>query len=82
MASIDTSVVGVLITLIVLGVLFYLGIIIAGTSSYECLFQRVPWSKSTRSREPRLSKELGLRTEAYGAESGGTRKRSGNSLIF
>jgi hypothetical protein len=39
MASINTSVASVLISLTVLGVLFYLGIIIAGTSSYECPFQ-------------------------------------------
>jgi hypothetical protein len=39
MASINTSVAGVLISLTVLGVLFYLGIIITGTSSYECPFQ-------------------------------------------
>jgi hypothetical protein len=39
MASINTSVASVLISLTVLGVLFYLGIIITGTSSYECPFQ-------------------------------------------
>jgi hypothetical protein len=39
MTSINTSVASVLISLTVLGVLFYLGIIFAGTSSYECPFQ-------------------------------------------
>jgi hypothetical protein len=39
MASINPSVAGVLISLTVLGGLFYLGIVIAGTSSYECPFQ-------------------------------------------
>ena len=42
MASINISVAGVLITLTALGVLFYLGIIVAGTSSYECPFQTPP----------------------------------------
>jgi len=36
---INDSVAGVLIALTILGVLFYLGIIIAGASSYECPFQ-------------------------------------------
>jgi len=39
MASINTTVASVLITLTALGVLFYLGIVIAGTASYECPFQ-------------------------------------------
>ena len=39
MASVNIPVAIVLITLTVLGVLFYLGIIIAGTVSYECPFQ-------------------------------------------
>ena len=39
MASINTSVASVLITLTVLGVLFYLGIVVVGTASYECPFQ-------------------------------------------
>jgi hypothetical protein len=39
MASINTSIASVLISLTVLGVLFYLGIVVAGTSSYECPFQ-------------------------------------------
>ena len=39
MTSINTPVASVLITLTVLGVLFYLGVVIAGTSSYECPFQ-------------------------------------------
>jgi len=38
-ASINTPVASVLITLTALGVLFYLGVIIAGTVSYECPFQ-------------------------------------------
>ena len=39
MSSINTPVAIVLITLTVLGVIFYLGIIIVGASSYECPFQ-------------------------------------------
>jgi len=39
MASINTSVATLLITLTVLGVLFYLGIVVAGTSSNDCPFQ-------------------------------------------
>jgi len=39
MASINTSVATLLITLTALGVLFYLGIVVAGTSSYDCPFQ-------------------------------------------
>jgi hypothetical protein len=39
MATINTPVAGVLITLTVLGVVFYLGIVIVGASSYECPFQ-------------------------------------------
>ena len=38
-ASINTIVAGVLITLTLLGVLFYVGIVIAGASSYDCPFQ-------------------------------------------
>jgi len=39
MASINTPVASVLVTLTVLGALFYLGIIIVGAPSYECPFQ-------------------------------------------
>ena len=39
MASINPVVATTLITLTALGVLFYLGIVVAGTSSYECPFQ-------------------------------------------
>ena len=39
MATINDSVSSVLIALTVLGVLFYLGIVIAGISSYDCPFQ-------------------------------------------
>ena len=39
MASINTPVAGVLITLTALGVLFYLAIVVAGTSSYACPLQ-------------------------------------------
>jgi len=45
---INTSVASVLITLTVLGILFYFGIVIAGTSSYECPFQ-TPASTRLRS---------------------------------
>jgi len=48
MTSINASVAGVLITLTVLGVLFYLGIVVIGTSSYECPFQ-TPISVALRS---------------------------------
>jgi len=48
MASVNTSVAGVLITFTVLGVLFYLGIVVVGTSSYECPFQ-TPMSVALRS---------------------------------
>jgi hypothetical protein len=47
MSSINTPVATVLITLTVLGVAFYLGIIIVGASSYECPFQ-TPVSTSVR----------------------------------
>jgi len=39
MWSINTSVAGVVISFTVLGILFYVGIVVAGTSSYECPFQ-------------------------------------------
>ena len=39
MASINTSVAGILIALTALGVLFYIGIVIVGTASYDCPFQ-------------------------------------------
>ena len=48
MASINTPVAGVLITLTVLGVVFYLGVVIVGASSYECPFQ-TPVSVALRS---------------------------------
>ena len=48
MASINASVAGVLITFTVLGVLFYLGIVVVGTTSYECPFQ-TPISVALRS---------------------------------
>ena len=39
MASVNNLVAGVLIALTVLGVAFYIGVVIAGTSSYDCPFQ-------------------------------------------
>ena len=39
MWSINTSVARVVISFTILGILFYIGIVIAGTSSYECPFQ-------------------------------------------
>jgi len=39
MVSINTPIFGVLVALTGLGILFYLGIAISGTSSYECPFQ-------------------------------------------
>jgi hypothetical protein len=54
MASINSSIASVLISLTILGVLFYLGVIITGTSSYECPFQ-TPVSIGLR----RLWKKIG-----------------------
>jgi len=56
MASINASVAGVLITFIIVGIVFYLGIVVAGTSSYECRFQ-TPASTALRD----LWKEIGPR---------------------
>jgi hypothetical protein len=39
MWSVNTSVASVIISFTILGVLFYIGIVVAGTSSYECPFQ-------------------------------------------
>jgi len=39
MWSVNTSVAGVVISFTVLGMVFYIGIVVAGTSSYECPFQ-------------------------------------------
>jgi len=39
MWSVNTSVARVVISFTVLGILFYIGIVVAGTSSYECPFQ-------------------------------------------
>jgi hypothetical protein len=47
MWSVNTSVARIIITFTVLGVLFYIGIVAAGTSSYECPFQ-TPASISLR----------------------------------
>ena len=47
MWSVDTSVARVIISFTTLGVLFYLGILAAGTSSYECPFQ-TPGSTALR----------------------------------
>ena len=59
MWSINASVASALITLTVLGVLFYLLIVIAGTSSYECPFQ-TPASTTLRGlwEQIRLHKTL------------------------
>jgi len=48
MATINATVAIILITLTALGVLFYLGIVVAGTSSYDCPFQ-TPVSNGLRS---------------------------------
>ena len=53
MWSINTTVAGVLITFTALGVLFYIGIVIAGTSSYKCPFQ-TPLSLVLRSLWKRI----------------------------
>ena len=39
MASVNTSVAGVLVVFTALGVLFYLGVVVTGASSYQCPFQ-------------------------------------------
>jgi len=39
MWSVNTSVASVIISFTILGMLFYIGIVVAGTSSYECPFQ-------------------------------------------
>ena len=57
MASVNTSVAIVLITLTTLGVLFYLGIIIAGTVSYECPFQ-TPVSTALRGLWERIGPQI------------------------
>ena len=54
MASINTTVAGVLIALTALGVIFYIGIVIVGTTSYACPFQ-TPASTTLR----RLWKKFG-----------------------
>ena len=48
MSSINTPIASILITLTVLGVVFYVGIVIVGASSYECPFQ-TPVSTALRS---------------------------------
>jgi hypothetical protein len=72
MASINTPVATVLITLTMLGVLFYLGVIIAGTSSYECPFQtpistalRDSWKKIGRHVTPALLPIVAAGTSLY-----------------
>ena len=45
--AVDTSVASVVISFTVIGILFYIGIVAAGTSSYECPFQ-TPASTSLR----------------------------------
>jgi len=41
MWSVNTSVADIVISFTVLGIMFYIGIVVAGTSLYECLFQTV-----------------------------------------
>ena len=58
MWSINTSVARVVISFTILGVLFYIGIVVAGTSSYECPFQ-TPASEALRAlRHSRKPQEL------------------------
>ena len=61
MASINDTVAGVLIALAVFGVLFYLGVVIAGTSSYDCPFQ-TPASAAIRSLWVKIGPRLTLVT--------------------
>ena len=57
MSSINTFVAGVLIALTLLGVLFYIGIVIAGASSYDCPFQ-TPASVSLRNSWTKIRPHL------------------------
>ena len=57
MASINIPIAGVLIGLTVLGALFYIGIAIAGTSSYDCPFQ-TPGSVVLRSLWAKIGPRL------------------------
>ena len=57
MASINTPVAGVLIGLTALGALFYIGIVIAGASSYDCPFQ-TPGSVALRSLRTKIGPRL------------------------
>ena len=57
MASINIPVAGVLIGLTVLGALFYIGIVIAGASSYDCPFQ-IPGSVALRSLWTKIGPSL------------------------
>lgn len=57
MASTNGSAAGVLISLTLLGALFYVGIIIAGTTSYECPFQ-TPASATLRSGWAKIGPHL------------------------
>ena len=50
MWSVNTSVAGVVISFTILGILFYVGIVVAGTPSYECPFQ-TPASTALRRLE-------------------------------
>lgn len=59
MVTINTSVAGVLIALTVAGAVFYLGVIIAGTSSYECPFQ-TPVSIALRSLWKKIAPQTTL----------------------
>jgi hypothetical protein len=72
MWSINTSVARVVISFIVLGILFYVGIVVVGTSSYECPFQ-TPASIALRalrhSRKPQklLASLFSLKAAQLGA---------------
>jgi hypothetical protein len=58
MWSVNTSVAYVVISFTVLGIVFYTGIVVAGTSSYECPFQ-TPASKALRNlRDSRKTQKL------------------------
>ena len=51
MWSVNTSVARIVISFTIFGILFYIGIVVAGTSSYECPFQ-TPASKQWDNPEP------------------------------
>ena len=58
MWSVNTSVARVIISFTVLGILFYIGIVVAGTSSYECPFQTPASIGLRRLRDSGMAQKL------------------------